>query len=39
MESFTLEEMQRIQIELQEKYKDKWEGIGPEIAKNKLLWM
>jgi len=39
VDSFTLEEMQRIQAELQEKYKDKWEGIGPALAKNKLLWM
>ena len=28
-----------MQRALQEKYKDKWEGISPEVGKNKLLWM
>lgn len=28
--------MQRI---LQDKYKQKWESICPEVGKNKLLWM
>lgn len=32
-------EMQEIQKELQEKYKDKWGGLGPEKAKDKFLWM
>ena len=36
---FTINEMQEMQKLLQEKYKDKWEPIGPEIGKNKLLWM
>ena len=31
--------MQEMQKLLQEKYKDKWEPIGPETGKNKLLWM
>ena len=36
---FTMNEMQEMQKKLQEKYKDKWEPIGPETGKNKLLWM
>lgn len=39
MKDFTINEMQEMQRKLQEKYKDKWESIGPEIGKNKLLWM
>lgn len=39
MEEFTINEMKKMQILLQEKYKDKWEGISPEVGKNKLLWM
>ncbi|MBQ7076551.1 MAG: MazG-like family protein [Lachnospiraceae bacterium] len=39
MEDFTINEMQEMQRDLQEKYKDKWETIGPETGKNKLLWM
>ncbi len=39
MEDFTISEMQRMQILLQERYKDIWEPIGPETGKNKLLWM
>ncbi len=39
MEEFTINEMQEMQRDLQEKYKDKWEPIGPETGKNKLLWM
>ena len=39
MEDFTINEMQEMQRNLQEKYKDKWESIGPETGKNKLLWM
>ena len=31
--------MQKMQKELQEKYKDIWELIEPETGKNKLLWM
>ena len=39
MAEFTINEMQEMQKELQEKYKDKWEPICPEIGQNKLLWM
>ena len=39
MEDFTINEMHEMQKLLQEKYKDKWEPIGPETGKNKLLWM
>lgn len=39
MSGFTIEEMQEMQKSLQDKYKDKWEAIGPETGKNKLLWM
>ncbi len=39
MSAFTIEEMQRMQTELQERYKHKWEPICPEIGQNKLLWM
>lgn len=36
MEDFSINEMQKMQRALQEKYKDKWEPIGPETGKNKL---
>ena len=39
MAEFTVNEMQEMQRLLQEKYKDKWEPICPEIGQNKLLWM
>ncbi len=39
MGDFTVEEMLAMQQALQEKYKDKWELIGPESGKHKLLWM
>ena len=39
MEDFTINEMQDMQRNLQDKYKDQWESIGPETGKNKLLWM
>ena len=39
MEKFTVNEMQEMQKALQEKYKDIWEPICPEIGQNKLLWM
>ena len=39
MVEFTINEMQKMQKTLQEKYKDKWEPICPEIGQNKLLWM
>lgn len=39
MEDFSINEMLEMQRALQEKYKDIWEGISPEVGKNKLLWM
>ena len=39
MDKFTISEMQEMQKQLQEKYKDKWEPICAEIGQNKLLWM
>jgi NTP pyrophosphatase (non-canonical NTP hydrolase) len=39
VEDFGMLEMREMQKELQDKYKDKWESIGPETGKNKLLWM
>ena len=39
MGDFTVEEMFAMQQALQEKYEDKWEPIGPEAGKHKLLWM
>lgn len=39
MADFTVNEMQGMQKVLQERYKDQWEPIRPEIGQNKLLWM
>ena len=39
MAEFSIGQMQEMQKALQEKYKDKWEPICPEIGQNKLLWM
>lgn len=39
MSDFSINEMRTMQEQLQEKYKDKWEHISPEVGKNKLLWM
>ncbi len=39
MSDFSINEMRSMQEQLQEKYKDKWEHICPEVGKNKLLWM
>ena len=39
MEHFTVQEMLEMQNQLQEKYKDTWEKIGPSTGGNKLLWM
>ncbi len=39
MTDFSVNEMQRMQMELQEKYKDKWEPLSPELGKSQLLWM
>ncbi len=39
MADFTINEMLKMQRQLQEKYKDKWEPICADIGQNKLLWM
>ena len=39
MADFSMEEMRNMQQALQNRYKDKWEPIGPETGKSKLLWM
>ena len=39
MADFGIEEMLGMQRALQEKYRDKWEHISPEVGKNKLLWL
>ena len=39
MADFGINEMLEMQRTLQERYKDKWEGISPEVGKSKLLWM
>lgn len=39
MEHLTVQNMLDMQNQLQEKYKGKWEPIGPETGKSKLLWM
>ena len=39
MENFGINEMQEMQIQLHEKYKDKWDALCPETGKNQLLWM
>lgn len=39
MEDFGFNEMQILQKQLQERYKDKWEPMSPETGKNMLLWL
>ena len=39
MSDFGINEMQEMQRALQEKYKHRWEPIGPAAGQNKLLWM
>ncbi len=39
MLDFSINEMQEMQRALQEKYKDKWEPVCPDVGKNKLLWL
>lgn len=39
MNDFTINEMLTMQPKLQEKYKDKWETLAPEIGNKQLLWM
>ncbi|MBO4919472.1 MAG: nucleotide pyrophosphohydrolase [Erysipelotrichaceae bacterium] len=39
MDDFGINEMLEMQRKLQDRYKDIWETISPEIGQNKLLWM
>lgn len=39
MNDLNFTQMQAIQTELQEKYKDKWSPIIPSNGRNQLLWM
>ena len=39
MKDFSIGDMQRMQMELQDRYKGRWEPICPETGKNKMLWM
>lgn len=39
MDNFSFKEMQAIQKELQEKYKNKWRQLSPEIGTDQLLWL
>lgn len=39
MDDFGLKEMNIIQRQLHEKYKDKWGELSPDIGRNQLLWM
>lgn len=39
MDDFGVNEMIEMQKALQERYKDIWERISPEVGQNKLLWM
>ncbi|MBQ8639035.1 MAG: nucleotide pyrophosphohydrolase [Lachnospiraceae bacterium] len=39
MAGFTMEKMQEIQKELQEKYREQWGGLDPDKGKQQLLWM
>jgi len=39
MSDFSINEMQEMQKQLQDKYKDKWGGLNPGMGKNQLLWM
>lgn len=39
MSDFGFQEMQAIQKQLQEKYKDKWGGLSPKKGRDSLLWM
>ncbi len=39
MAKLTLEEMQKMQRVLQEKYLSRWGGLSPEKAMEKMLWL
>lgn len=39
MSHFGFDDMQQIQRELQEKYKNKWSPLSPQLGTETLLWM
>lgn len=39
MTDLNFEQMQKMQTELQSKYRDKWPKLCPEVGRDKLLWM
>ena len=39
MEDFTVNEMLELQRKLLEEYKDRWKPFGPELSREKLLFM
>lgn len=39
MADFSIDEMQEMQRNLQDRYRDKWEPICPDTGNNKMLWM
>ncbi len=39
MSDLKISDMQKMQYELWEKYKEKWSPLEPEFARNSLLWM
>ncbi len=39
MEDFGFLQMQEMQMELQEKYREKWTPLSPETGQNSLLWL
>lgn len=39
MEDFGFLQMQEIQKELQEKYKEKWKPLSPQTGREQLLWL
>ena len=39
MNDFGLKEMQEMQKQLQQKYRDKWGDLSPDIGRDMLLWM
>lgn len=39
MKNLDLKQMQQMQKDLQEKYKDKWPILQPRVGRDKLLWM
>lgn len=39
MEDLGFRQMQEIQKQLQDKYKDRWSPLTPELGRQKLLWL